>query len=229
MRIYTHVHTHTHHTLTYTPHVCSQALEIATNVKEAVAKYGKNSVVNMSFVAYRDWVKTGVYDPPGSVQCCDFTPDIGALQNFVAQQIACGGGDGPEDICGGLHKASQLNWTSKAKYIFIIADCPCHGSNYHNLTDSFPHGDPLGMVPEKQLEDLMRPDGKYGTRGIQVTFVRVTAQTDKMVTVWNQHLKSTIDKEVKSLDLSHSAGDLAGDFSEKIKDEIVQDWIGHHF
>jgi hypothetical protein len=183
----------------------------------------------MAFVAYRDWVKAGVYDPPGCVEYCEFTQDIAALQHFVAGQHASGGGDGPEDICGGLQKASQLRWSSKAKYMFIIADCPCHGQKYHNMTDSFPHGDPLGMVPEKQLEDLMRPEGRFGTRGINVTFVRTGNLTDQMVQVWNQYLQPTINKQVKNLDLSSPTGDLAGDFSQKIQDEIVQDWIGHHF
>jgi hypothetical protein len=183
----------------------------------------------MAFVAYRDWEKEGVYDPPGSVECCEFTQDIAAMQKFVSRQTASGGGDGPEDICGGLQKASQLNWTSPAKYIFIIADCPCHGKKYHDMSDNFPNGDPLGMIPEKQLEELMKPDGKYGTSGVSVTFVRTGTATDKMVQVWNQHLQTTINKQVKNLDLSSPTGDLAGDFSQKIQEEIMHDWIGHHF
>jgi hypothetical protein len=204
-------------------------MEIAANVKQQVEKHGKHSAVRMSFVAYRDWETVGVYDDPGEVVCCEFTEDIAILKEFLSNQNPVRGHDEPEDICGGLHKASQLKWSSNAKYMFIIGDSPCHGSKYHSMRDNFPDGDPLRMIPEKQLEDLMRPNGKYGTRGINVTFVRIRSRTDQMIQVWNQHLLDTISRQVKCLDLSSSVSDLAGDFSKKIQDEIIRDWFAHHF
>jgi hypothetical protein len=62
---------------------------------------------------------------------------------------ASGGGDAPEDIAGAFDKIAEMEWKSRTKLIIHIADAPCHGSQYHGLGDSYPAGDPHGLVPEK--------------------------------------------------------------------------------
>ena len=46
-----------------------------------------------------------------------------------------------------------MKWESNTKYAVLVADAPCHGKNYHNITyDKFPNGDPSGV----KLEDVMK-------------------------------------------------------------------------
>jgi hypothetical protein len=49
-----------------------------------------------------------------------------------------GGGDTPEDICGGFQEALKQNWKSNAKYALLITDAPCHGKKYHSVSDTYP-------------------------------------------------------------------------------------------
>ena len=76
------------------------------------------------------------------------------------------------DIAGAFHLANSLPWQSKSRFLFLIADAPCHvrlyltffidwltffyllqGKKYHSTGDTYPNGDPLGIHVEKELSN----------------------------------------------------------------------------
>ncbi|EKX42857.1 hypothetical protein GUITHDRAFT_49443, partial [Guillardia theta CCMP2712] len=150
-----------------------KVLQIAANIEEFVRSCSKRSTVKMSFVAYRDYLASGGYDNPG-IAVCDFTQEISHIQTIVGNQTASGGSDGPEDICGGLQQACGLTWQENARYLFLIADAPCHGRQYHDLEDHFPSGDPAGHVMEQQVLQLVKH------LQCKVYFIKINSCTDKM-------------------------------------------------
>ena len=66
-----------------------------------------------------------------------------------------GGGDGPEDVVGGLFNTLNLNWQSENRFTFLICDAPAHGFKYHKIKgnyDDYPKGSPDKRV----LEDVVK-------------------------------------------------------------------------
>ncbi|CAM4842598.1 unnamed protein product [Rotaria magnacalcarata] len=119
---------------------CKQHIKaIADGIqKEMKAKYDKDSVLCMAFVAYRD------YRP---------------VETKIATQQPSGGGDLCEDVQGGFDKALKLNWTkntmSRAAQILVwVGDAPGHTPFCHNGGsdwDSY-----LGGLPDVPLmKDLV--------------------------------------------------------------------------
>ena len=51
---------------------------------------------------------------------------------MILQSKAEGAGDIPEDILGALDQALQLDFYSKTCLIYLVADAPCHGTQYHD-------------------------------------------------------------------------------------------------
>jgi hypothetical protein len=60
----------------------------------------------------------------------EFTANPQEIKNFLKEVKAIYGKDPPENVCGGLEKALNLDWQSANKIAFFIADYPCHGSKY---------------------------------------------------------------------------------------------------
>ena len=166
-----------------------KVITIARNIQ---VQCSQNMRIRMAFVAYRDY--TGgtdlKYDAPGAPEICEFTEDIDHIQSFVRKQGASGGGDGPEDICGGLREALKLDWQGESRHLFLIADAPCHGSQYHDTNDNYPKGDPTNLVPEFQFEELL------GSRQVKCQFLRLNASTDKMLDVFNRHCEAKLGQTV---------------------------------
>ena len=191
-------------------------ITIADNIRE---QCGENMRIRMAFVAYRDY-QTGsslVYDPPGKPEVCPFTEDIDHLRSFVRSQQATGGGDGPEDICGGLREALKLGWQGESRHLFLIADAPCHGSKYHGMTDNYPDGDPTNLVPEIQFEELM------GALQVNCKFLKLNSHTDKMMAVINGHCKPKLEKEVPEIHLQSGDDSLAKELESLVTSVVVED------
>jgi len=72
---------------------------------------------------------------PNQIDHIDFTEDTAAVCAKVNAQSASGGGDGPEDICGCFRQAFRLDWQAKARFLILILDAPCHGSEFHSWGD----------------------------------------------------------------------------------------------
>lgn len=110
-----------------------------------------------------------------------------------------GGGDTPEDICGGFEAALKQDWKSNAKYALLITDAPCHGKKYHDVDDSYKEGDPKGRDPEKQLIEL-------AGKGVNVYGVKITKITDKMFSIFSDAYQSIAKKPMPLADLGNSVG-----------------------
>ena len=78
-------------------------------------------------VAYRD------YGDGKDNQICprEFALGTDKLREFLQKQEAFGGNDAAEDVLGGLFAATKLNWSSKARFLILIADSPGHGVELH--------------------------------------------------------------------------------------------------
>jgi hypothetical protein len=152
------------------------------NVSDELDKQYRGCDLKFAFVRYTD------YDRPESTRTTwiDFTKSLPQFHGFVNPIRADGGGDGPEDIMGGLKVAcSRLSWRSKAAKVLIhIADCPCHGTRYHTLGDDYPNGDPAGITHDQMMSEIARLDLQYWFGYIQ----RET--TDKMIDIFNESLKA---------------------------------------
>jgi len=118
--------------------------EIINNVVSSTNKLK----VRVTFVGYRDHCDTERF----SIQ--PFSDDIQKVKDYISKVTACGGGDHPEDVVGGLNKCLEQKWTpGSIRQVFLICDAPCHGQKYHSSCgDSYPNGSPDGL----ELEPLMK-------------------------------------------------------------------------
>ena len=75
------------------------------------------------------------------------------------------GDDFAEDIAGGLHLATELDWRSNVRLSILIADAPCHGREYNSvIRDNYPQGCPKGRDPSKLVYQLQVRLGENGGR-----------------------------------------------------------------
>lgn len=100
---------------------------VKAKVKSIVARlaHSKNQPeVRVGLVAYRDFGDEYV------TQTFQFSKDIDAVENSIANLMAEGGGDGPEAVERGLQVAvNDLDWRKDkktAKLLFLIGDAPAH-------------------------------------------------------------------------------------------------------
>jgi len=151
--------------------------------------------LHLAFVGYRDHCdRERIISLPFATSVTDF-------QDFVAHVRATGGGgDGPEDVHGGIEEALKLDWTiggAATRVLIHIGDYPAHGKQWNNCPgDSYPGGDPRGLDLEvlvRQLRDL----------SVQYIFGHITEHTQKMCRVLNELLDDNyIDsKDMASVEL----------------------------
>ncbi|SPQ98611.1 unnamed protein product (mitochondrion) [Plasmodiophora brassicae] len=113
-------------------------------------------------------------------EICLFSSNIDEVRDFITQQRAFGGGDGPEDLLGGLDRASTLNWMANHnRFLVLVADAPCHGTDYSGTDsgDSFPAGNPDGLTPESVFDALRHLN-------LQIIFTKITNHTDLMISMF---------------------------------------------
>ena len=136
-------------------------------------------------VAYRD---VG-YDPRFEIH--DFSGSIKGFEKFMNNLRTIGvpqtRQDRCEDTLGGLDKAANMKWLYQQRILFLIADEPCHGLQYHDYGGSNPSYDEYpfavfeGSVDGQTTLSKLRED--CGVQAIQ--FMRITDKTDKMVREFN--------------------------------------------
>ena len=65
-----------------------------------------------------------------------------------------------------------------------VADCPCHGSQYHNnVNDNYQGGDPAGISHEDMMKEVAEKNVQYWFGYIN------SSMTDKMIQVFNESLQ----------------------------------------
>ena len=89
----------------------------------------------------------GFRDRKDNMQFVEFAPSEGAFSEAIDETErrikslnAEGGGDLCEDVPDAVKKAMQWrDWKSHAKFIVLVTDAPCHGSEFSNgIADDFP-------------------------------------------------------------------------------------------
>lgn len=131
--------------------------------------------IRMALVAYRDY---GDVVPRNIV---DFTSSAKEISGAVSKIEACGGSDQAEDLAGALYDVNHsLSWRSETKRMcFVITDAPTHGLPFHHdwISDRYPDEatTPSCISFEDQVSILAESK-------VSMTFVRITADTDKMIT-----------------------------------------------
>jgi len=131
--------------------------------------------IRYGVLAYRD-----VSDPGRGRQQFEklpFTPDVGAVQEFLEKIEAVGGDDFTEDVVGAMREAQSFNWESPNRGIFHVCDAPGHGAAFHDLgpgNDNFLTAPPPGREdPEVEARAVLRAlasplEGPSGATGLGV-------------------------------------------------------------
>jgi len=148
----------------------SKVVEIMVKSKDI----DKRIIPRIAFVGYRDHG-----DGAQQFSIIDFNENGTEIESGLAGVVATGGGDAPEDIAGAFKKVLGLNWFGNTRIVIHIADAPCHGTKYHNCKDSYPEGDPNGLVPELLLRKMCDRSMKYH-------FVSINNTTDKMIEIFKK-------------------------------------------
>lgn len=161
------------------PHI-RDVKESVRTISANVRRTNRNFQLRLAVVAYRDFGDTQQFE------ILDFTSSISVFESFVLGLRAYGGGgDTPEDIAGAIKKATSLQWKFPTRTVFLIADAPCHGTQFHSadLGDKHPTGSP-GIDIVQELKGL---SGKVDSRGtMSLFFGRINDSTDKMVNIFKE-------------------------------------------
>jgi len=174
------------------------------NIVDLLSKHYPNLKINISFVGYHDHNDSPKFD------VLPFTSNVQQVRDYIAEKVhASGGNDIPEDVCGGLRMALDLVWSSNNKLIILIADAPCHGTVYHHAADDYPHGDPDGLHPEVLLSEGI-------AKGIEFFFAKINDSTDTMLSILQDHLKTTSSHSIKIFKIAQDV-----DFLANISDAIA--------
>jgi len=77
-----------------------------------------------------------------------------------------------------MQKDTGLRWSNATRVAFLIADCPCHGNEFHSLgSDDHPGGTPgIDIITELKILQA-----KKGNGTMTLNFGRITSHTDRMV------------------------------------------------
>ena len=155
----------------------SEAKHNIKKITEEISDINPGAKIRLSFIGYRDFDNK---EDERDYEIIDFTENIDSFILSIKKFECYGGGDQPEDIAGALNKALKMDWKSKAKYVVLVCDAPCHGSKYHDIyLDNFGDGDPNGLV----IEDLMQNFKK-----MDITFycIKINNTTKKMFDIMKQ-------------------------------------------
>ncbi|TMW56778.1 hypothetical protein Poli38472_006788 [Pythium oligandrum] len=174
----------------------SSIIEIITNVKTDHPR----AKVRVGFVAYRDFC-----DGANRLQLHQLTEAIESVRHFISKLGAFGGGDGPEDIQGGLEQVLKMDFQADAKRLVLVADAPCHGNEFHSMKDDQHYASQIRASPNirTQMRELCY-------KGIDFTFIEIVPNdTAKMVAILQEEYKSAqsldgLEREFLKISLANS-------------------------
>ena len=147
----------------------ANAKQTIYDVNQRVKSRYPTATINFSCIAYRDFGDKKQYEQ------YQLSPDLNAFKTFIGGLRAEGGGDSCEDVAGGLHHCvNWIQWKNPVRLCILIADCPCHGSQFHDLDDNHPKGDPNGRDPLTLVRSLRE-------KKINFFFLKITDSTNKMI------------------------------------------------
>jgi hypothetical protein len=151
---------------------------VKRNVKSIVQRVvstNGNLSLRLAVVGYRD-----IGDGAKRFEVLDFVPSVTEFENFVGRLVATGGADAPEDIAGAIQQANKLSWQQASRIVFLRADAPCHGNEFHSYSDDYGAGTPGIDI----LNELKRLQSKNDIGTMTLNFGKITNSTDRMIQVF---------------------------------------------
>lgn len=142
------------------------------NIIKKIRHTHSNLRIRLAVVAYRD------LSDARPCEVLDFVTSVERFEAFLGTLRAVGGADTPEDMAGGIRQANRLSWSNPTRLVFVVADAPCHGVEFHNFDDNYPYGTP-GIAIVDEFRQLLYGKGKGATMALY--FGRISNATDKMV------------------------------------------------
>lgn len=152
-------------------------------------------LMRLGFVGYRD------YDVTERLCVMQFTSDAESFLCDLAKVEATGRGDEAEDVIGGLHVASAMQWESRTRILYHIGDAPCHGSAYQGgpTKDNYPDGHP----GDPKVKDILKT---LSEKQVEYFFWRINNSTDTMIYKFLEEWKDVCpNAHIKVLELADMA------------------------
>ncbi|PSC68815.1 mhck ef2 kinase domain isoform B [Micractinium conductrix] len=155
----------------------------ALDIFKVAPKQYPDATTRLAFVGYRDFYREAA-DAHFIVSDFVEANNFSKLESTLAVVHARGGSDA-EDVTGALKKVLDLSWASTTRLLIHFGDAPCHGNRYHDggcingSFDSYPGGNPDGLVPEDLLRQLVACRVDYH-------FARINSQTDIMCEIFKK-------------------------------------------
>lgn len=148
--------------------------------------------INLGFIGYKDFNDLDFGEEYINLE---FTTDYEKIKSNIEFVKACGGGDTPEDLCGGLEMGKNKGWAGKSRFAILVTDSPCHGEKYHDLKgehkDNFPNGD----RENRNIEDYII---FFAQNNISLYCLKINNTTDKMFKIFNDIYDKYKNKDSKN-------------------------------
>ena len=148
--------------------------------------------INLGFIGYKDFNDLDFGEEYINLE---FTTDYEKIKNNIAFVKADGGGDTPEDLCGGLEMGKNKAWAGKSRFAILVTDSPCHGEKYHDLKgeqkDNYPNGD----REKRNIEDYIL---FFAKNDISLYCLKINNTTDKMFKIFKDIYDKNKNKDSKN-------------------------------
>ena len=171
-----------------------EAKENVINIINRIIEECPGIDINFGFIGYKDIPQTTQEDYIN----IDFTKEYQKLQNTI-KDIKTGGGKGddPEDVAWAMEMALYKSWKNNARFLIFIADAPCHGWKYHNITtDIYPDGG----ENRRNIEVLIK---ELAEKNISLFCIKLRTTTDIMFNIFSDIYKDYNDFEFKIVSMTN--------------------------
>merc|ERR1719325_215362 len=178
-------------------------------VADVKADTGFDALLRVGVVGYRDPF-AGAEN-----EFIPFTTDNAAVDQFLSNLAATGGGDQPEDVNGGLKIMLDQEWTSEHKFIVHVADATALGIPAPDAA-GIDHADLFAEINEKHITYI---------------FGKLKSATNPMIAAYNEVyavneagvlVEDASDAEIDILNLEGlSASEMTVTFTTELVTKIV--------
>jgi hypothetical protein len=183
-------------TYSMTPYV-KKVKNVITAANAALRAIFPDIQLRSAFIGYGDYDKNGDRTKD-QIIVKPFTSNVSEFEKSIEEIKFSGGGDGAEDVFGGLEQVPKLSWLNSSKVLFHMADAPCHGKAYYDTkkfkSDDHPKGDPKGL----NIIDLLK---NVFDKGIDYYFTRINETTDIMIEAFNREIDLLSKKKIQTFEL----------------------------
>jgi hypothetical protein len=117
-------------TYSMTPYV-KKVKNVITAANAALRAIFPDIKLRSAFIGYGDYDKNG-NRTKDQIIVKPFTSNVSEFENNIEEIKFFGGGDGAEDVFGGLEQVPKLARLNTSRVLFHMADAPCHGKAYYD-------------------------------------------------------------------------------------------------